>query len=72
MKLDLPILSLITETLTRLGDAYLNELGTDTNTYIRLPDLPLVNNQDEVIGHYRWSGNDDSWYFDTDLTTKEN
>lgn len=58
-----PILELIQETIIRLNDAALNELGTDTDTFIRLPELPLLDLADHEIGSFVWDNDVETWYF---------
>lgn len=59
----IPLAELVTETLTRLNDARLNELGEDTDTFIRLPEFPLLDLADHEIGTFAWDNDLEAWYF---------
>lgn len=65
MKLQREMLDLIQETITRLDSIYLHELGTDTNTWLDLPRIALIDPNSNAVGHYRWDPEHEGWYFET-------
>lgn len=68
MKVDLGMTDLVHEAITRLNDAELQDLGADTNRWLQLPDIPLIDADGSVLGVFVYDPDGEYWYFKTNDT----